>query len=206
MAVKICGITSLRDALQAVDAGADALGFMFHPASRRYVEPSLAAQIVPQLPDHILSVGVFVNAETSRIRELVDFCSLNAIQLHGEESPDFCSQFSNLTVLKAFRVKDRSSLESLPVYAHCWWLLDRFVPNEPVGTVQAFDWSLAAGAKLLGGKIFLAGGLTPENVGHAIAQVEPAGVDVSSGVELSPGVKDPQRVKAFIRAVKGPGQ
>jgi phosphoribosylanthranilate isomerase len=199
--VKICGITSTADALAAVEAGADMLGLNFCEASPRYVSSRTAAEIARQVPPFVLKVGVFVNADEGLVTRAIGDCGLNLLQFHGDEAPEFCTQFG-LMCIKAFRIRDAESLKSLPEYQTDAWLLDSYVPDKAGGTGEKFNWDLAVEAKKFGKPIFLAGGLTPENVAGAIQQVQPFGVDVSSGVESSPGKKDPVKVKAFITAAK----
>lgn len=201
--VKICGITNVGDALAAVDAGADALGFMFYEASPRNITAEAAAKIIRQLPPFIAKVGVFVNAPAEVIHRTAEACGLDTLQLHGDETPEFCRQFTKLKVMKAFRIKDATSLQSLPPYETDAWLLDSFVPGKQGGTGEKFNWELAAEAKEAGRPVILAGGLTPENIAEAVHEVWPFGVDVSSGVEAAPGRKDHGLVRDFIAAVRG---
>ncbi len=198
--IKICGTTNLDDAFIAVEAGADALGFIFVPNTPRYLHPDEAAKIIEELPPFITTVGLFVNAEQKEIDTIANNCSLDAIQLHGEEPPELCVTL-NRRVVKAFRVKDESSLSRLHDYHVRAYLLDTYVKGTMGGTGKVFDWNLAVKAKQYG-RIILAGGLNPHNIASAILRVRPYGVDVSSGVEASPGRKDPAKVKAFIGAVR----
>ena len=198
--IKICGTTNLDDALIAVEAGADALGFIFVPNTPRYLHPDEAAKIIEELPPFITTVGLFVNAEQKEIDTIANNCSLDAIQLHGEEPPELCVTL-NRRVVKAFRVKDELSLSRLRDYHVRAYLLDTYVKGTMGGTGKVFDWNLAVKAKQYG-RIILAGGLNPHNIASAILRVRPYGVDVSSGVEASPGRKDPAKVKAFIGAVR----
>jgi len=199
--VKICGITNLEDALAAVEAGADALGFVFYDGSPRKVSLPMAADISRQLPPFVVRVGVFVNAPDALVRGASRDCGLNLLQFHGDESPEYCLQFG-LMSMKAFRIRDGTSLEALPSYHTDAWLLDACVPDKLGGTGATFNWELAVQARGLGRPIFLAGGLTPENVGDAVRQVQPYAVDVSSGVEIEPGRKDLAKVVAFVREAK----
>lgn len=198
--VKICGITNLEDALMAVHAGADALGFVFCETSPRHVSPGQAAGIIRHLPPFIQTVGLFVNASDAAVNETADACGLDIIQLHGEESPDFCAGIRR-RVIKALRVRDAASLEPMASYRVSAFLLDAWSPSAHGGTGLTFNWDIAADAARRG-SIVLAGGLTPDNVADAIGQVRPCGVDVSSGVESAPGVKDAARVGEFIRKAK----
>jgi phosphoribosylanthranilate isomerase len=199
--VKICGITSAADGLAAAEAGADALGLMFYEPSPRNVSLPAAAEIARQLPPFIIKVGVFVNAPEELVLRAIGECGLNIVQFHGDETPEYCGLFPVMT-LKAFRIKDANSLKRLPDFTTDAWLLDAHVGDKPGGTGEKFNWDLAVEAQKLGKPIFLAGGLTPENVADAVCQVRPYGVDVSSGVESSPGKKDHAKVRAFIQAAK----
>ena len=199
--IKICGITNIDDALMSIDVGADALGFNFVPDTPRYFKDiKAAAKIIEQLPPFITTVGLFVNADSALIQAIADECHLDMLQLHGDESPQFCQRF-NRRVVKAVRVKDESSFSLMSDYRVSGYLLDTYVKGKMGGTGVAFDWRFAVKAKQYG-QIILAGGLNPNNVGAAVQQVRPYGVDVSSGVEASPGRKDPVKVRAFIRNVK----
>ncbi len=199
--VKICGITNLDDALAAIDAGADALGFVFYEKSPRNVNPMQASAIIAKLPPFVQTVGLFVNEEAERVNWTADFCGLDLIQLHGDEEPDYCPEIRR-RVIKAFRVKDAASLISLRRYSVAGCLLDAWSPAAPGGTGETFNWDLAREAAACG-PLILAGGLTPDNVRRAVEQVRPYAVDVSSGVEAAPGKKDPEKVKEFIRRAKG---
>ena len=202
--VKICGITSLPDGLAAAEAGADALGFVFWEQSPRRVSLEAAAGIIRALPPFIVKVGVFVNAPEELVYRAISECGLSLLQFHGDETPDYCLQFG-LMSMKAFHIRDAESLCALAAYRTEAWLLDAFSAEKPGGTGERFNWDLAVQARELGRPIFLAGGLTPENVVEAVRKVRPYAVDVSSGVESAPGKKDPAKVEAFIRAVKEAG-
>jgi phosphoribosylanthranilate isomerase len=198
--VKICGVTNIADALTAVEAGADALGFVFVPDTPRYIHPNQATQIIAQLPPFITIVGLFVDASLQQMTAIAEQCHLDALQAHGQESPDLCEAL-NRRVIKAFRVTDESVLSQLPRYRVSAYLLDAYVKGKMGGTGQTFNWNIAVKAKACG-PIILAGGLNPDNVAAAIQRVRPYGVDVSSGVEASPGRKDAVKVRDFIQAVK----
>ena len=202
--VKICGITDLASASVAVEAGANALGFNFWRPGRRYVPPEQAAEIIaalpPQIWPQIWRVGVFVDEEPARVLEIAQKVGLSAVQLHGSESPEYLEALQDYLKVKAFRVDHSFAPELLARYRADAFLLDGS-GNSPGGTGTAFDWQRALAAKQFG-RIVLAGGLTPENVGEAVRQVDPWGVDVASGVEREPGKKDPHRVREFIRAVR----
>jgi phosphoribosylanthranilate isomerase len=199
--VKICGVTNVGDSLAAADAGADMIGLMFYERSPRHIPLSTAAEIARALPPHVVSVGVFVNPSTETVQRAIVECGVSLLQFHGDEPPDFCAQFGVMS-LKAFRIRDAESLAALPGYQTDAWLLDAFSPDALGGTGEKFNWELASEAKKLGRPIFLAGGLTPENVAEAVRRVQPFAVDVSSGVESAPGKKDPAKVQAFIAAAK----
>ena len=198
--VKICGITSLEDALVSVDAGADALGFVFFDKSPRNIEPEAAARIIAAVPPFVQVVGLFVNADLDFVNATADRCRLDIVQLHGDESPSYC-QAVHRRVMKAFRVRGMESLVAMAQYRVSAYLLDAYSPDAFGGTGARFDWDCAVAAKSQG-QIVLAGGLDPDNVASAVAKVAPYGVDVSSGVESSPGRKDPEKVRRFIREAK----
>jgi phosphoribosylanthranilate isomerase len=199
--VKICGITNLPDGMAAAEAGADALGFVFYDQSPRRISVEAAAVLIPQLPPFVMKVGVFVNAPEDVVVRAIRECGLNQLQFHGDEPPEYCLQFG-LMSMKAFRIRDATSLQALSRYRTDAWLLDAYAPDKPGGTGATFNWDLALEAQDLGRPIFLAGGLTAENVAEAVRRVRPYGVDVSSGVETAPGNKDHAKVRAFIRAAK----
>jgi phosphoribosylanthranilate isomerase len=199
--VKICGITNLADAQAAVEAGADVLGFIFYEKSPRHIAIPAAAKISKQLPPFVLRVGVFVNASEELVRHAIGECGLGLLQFHGDETPEFCTQFG-LMSMKAFRIRDAESLKALTKYPTEAWLLDAYSAENPGGTGEQFNWDLAVEAQKFGKPVFLAGGLTPENVAAAVRKVQPFGVDVSSGVESSPGKKNHAKVRAFIANVR----
>ncbi len=198
--VKICGITNLEDALVAIEAGADMLGFVF-AASPRQVTPEQALRIIEKLPDKVEKVGVFVNADLEFVKQTMDVCRLDQAQLHGNETPEYCAAIGVSKVVKAFRVQDASVLDAMKSCKASAYLLDAYDPARAGGTGRTFDWDIARKAGKYG-KIVLSGGLNPDNVKEAVATVNPYGVDVSSGVEATPGKKDPAKVKAFIAAAR----
>ncbi len=198
--VKICGTTSLKDAFLAVENGADAIGFIFYKMSPRNISQKEAKEIILQLPPFIETVGVFVNETSDKINRIAEQCKLNSIQLHGEESPALCRRVKR-KVIKAFRVKNADSLKSIASYKVSGFLLDSYNDGSKGGTGQVFDWNLALRVKKQG-PVILAGGLNPYNVFTAIHRVKPYGVDVCSGVENSPGIKDHEKVRAFIKSVR----
>lgn len=198
--VKICGITNLEDAIMSVEAGADALGFVFYDKSPRNILPAQASEIISQLPPFVQTVGLFVNDTPAKINQTADCCGLDIIQLHGNETPEFCTKLSR-RVIKALRVRDITSLEEMARFNVAAFLLDTWSPSAYGGTGQTFNWDIAAiAAKST--RIVLAGGLNPENVAEAIRKTRPYAVDVSSSLELSPGKKDPAKICAFIRNAK----
>ena len=201
--VKICGITNKEDALYAVECGADALGFIFYEKSPRYIEPDNAKTIIAALPPFVTTVGVFVNKDFNDIRDMALLTGITVVQLHGDESPSYCNLVEG-KLIKAIRVKNDRSIEGLKKYDVDAFLLDSFDKNSFGGSGLTFDWKLAEKAKQYG-KIILAGGLTPDNVEEAVKKVVPYGVDVSSGVEKKPGIKDNNKVKEFIIRSKAIG-
>ena len=199
--VKICGITSLADAECAIEAGADALGFIFFRKSPRCIQPDAAVTIAAKIPQSVLKVGVFVDEDLDMMQDIARQCGLDRLQLHGNESIETCAALRT-PVIKAFRIQDQSSLIPLRNYKVAAFLLDSYVAGQLGGTGAKFNWDLAIHAKTFGTPIILAGGLTPENVADAVAKVHPYGVDVSSGVESAPGKKDHAKVREFVRRAK----
>lgn len=204
MRIKICGITNREDAWTALDAGADALGFVFYAKSPRAVTPAVARTIIRDLPPFVVTVGVFVNEDPAIVRDAMDQCGLALAQLHGDETPAYCESLGR-PVVKAIRVKDRGAFLALAEYQGRagvrGFLLDAFSEEAYGGTGRLSDWQLAAEAAKTA-SIVLAGGLTVENVADAVKAVRPYGIDVSSGVESAPGRKDASKVAAFIRAAR----
>lgn len=198
--IKICGITNLDDALAAATLGADALGFIFYKKSPRYIEPEKAAEIISQLPPIIMPVGLFVNEREEKIREVQALTCIQTIQLHGDESPEFCQRFG-ARVIKAFQIKDKESVKHMAQYHVGAFLLDSYRDGQRGGTGTTFDWHLAVVAKTFG-RVILAGGLTPENAAEAAKLVQPYGVDVAGGVEREKGIKDHAKLKKFITEVR----
>ena len=202
--VKICGITNEDDARVAVEAGADALGFIMYRKSPRFVEAAVAKRIIDGLPPFVVAVGVFVNEEAAAVRRLMDECGLTLAQLHGDESSSYCEGLGRPS-MKALRLKDRGTFLALAEFQGRAnvraFVVDAFSDQAYGGTGQTVDWTLAAEAARAS-RILLAGGLTPDNVAEAIRQVRPYGVDVSSGVEVRPGQKDHAKVQAFILAAR----
>ena len=198
--VKICGMTNLKDALLAAESGADAVGFIFYKESPRNISQKEVKEIVAQMPPFVETIGVFVNETSDKVNRIAEHCGLTAVQLHGDESPAFCRRVKQ-RVVKAFRVKDAKSLKGISGYDVSGFLLDSYNDGSRGGTGQIFDWNLALRAKKQG-PVILAGGLNQYNVYTAIHRVRPYGVDVCSGVEKSVGVKDPQKIREFVKAVR----
>jgi phosphoribosylanthranilate isomerase len=200
--VKICGITNLDDALAAVEAGYDAIGFVFYKKSSRYIAPPAAKKIVARLPGGVIKIGVFVNEQENVIKKIAKLCKLDILQFHGEEAPEFCRRFKGHKVIKVFRVKDKIDLEKIKQYKVSAYLFDSFSKTRPGGTGKGFNWEILRGLKGIARPIFLSGGLNARNVSKAVAIVHPDWVDVSSSLELCPGRKDHAKVKRFIQAAK----
>ncbi len=197
--IKICGITNLEDARNAVSLGVDALGFVFASSPRR-VEPSVAREIIRHLSKTLLKVGVFVNQDFSEVEKIATECGLNALQLHGDEPPEYCERFS-FPIIKAIRIKGLESLEEMEKFPQATLLLDTFRPMQAGGTGISFPRAIALKAKEKRAFI-LSGGLNPGNVREAVQLVKPFGVDVSSGVESMPGKKELSKMVEFVREVK----
>ncbi len=198
---KICGITRIEDALAAVEAGADAIGLVFYAKSPRAVTVQQARAIISALPPFVTSVGLFVDASRCELGELLDAVPLDLLQFHGDEAPADCDGYHR-PYIKALRVKPGDDIAAqVELYKNASGvLLDTYVPGIPGGTGEAFDWSLVPEG--LSKPVILAGGLTAANVAQAIARVRPYAVDVSGGVELAKGIKDAEKIRAFMQAVK----
>ena len=199
--VKICGITNPRDAGWAVKAGADALGFIFYKKSPRYVKPQLARAIIKSLPPFVTAVGVFVNATKQEIKNTCRLSGVSVIQLHGDETPLFCRKLKDYKIIKAFRVARELKFKSVSSYPVDAYLFDAYRKNAYGGTGHSFHWGQIKGKKF-NRPVIVSGGLTINNVAQAISTLNPYAVDVSSGVESSPGVKDHRLVAHFIKLVK----
>ena len=199
--VKICGVTNVADALAAAEAGADMIGLMFYERSPRHISLATAEEISRALPPFVQRVGVFVNPAEELVTRAIGDCNLSLLQFHGEETSEFCTQFGLMSV-KALRVRAAESLKALENFQTDAFLLDAYSKRGLGGSGEKFNWDLAVEAQKFGKPIFLAGGLTPENVADAVQTVRPFGVDVSSGVESAPGKKDAEKVRAFIQAVR----
>ncbi len=202
--VKICGITNYYDAVAAMDMGADILGFNFYPESPRFLTPQKAGDIVNMLPAFIDTAGIFVNATIDQIREATDLCSLDWVQLHGDETPEFCQSltYHNVKTMKAIRVRDRADVERAETFFTDALLLDAFHPDKYGGTGATFDWSVIGDTTR---RIFLAGGINPDNAAEAV-KLGVYGIDVCSGIESEPGRKDQKKMKELfdnIRHLRG---
>ncbi|MGB8506778.1 MAG: phosphoribosylanthranilate isomerase [Pyrinomonadaceae bacterium] len=201
--IKICGITNIDDARIAVECGSHALGFNFYRPSPRFITPEAARRIISELPEDVLTVGVFVNEESpTDVERIAAEACVGAIQLHGDESPRYCRKIKALPVIKAFRVGADFSPSETTRYEVDSILLDAFAFGTRGGTGHTFDWTVARRARELMNKLYLAGGLTPDNVAEAIVAVRPYAVDVCSGVESKPGTKDAARLNRFVEAVR----
>jgi phosphoribosylanthranilate isomerase len=200
--IKICGITNLQDAQDAIRAGCDAVGFVFYKKSPRYIAPRKARAIISRLPRRINKVGVFVNARESTVKRIARFCGLDMLQFHGDESPRFCGRFKSCRVIKAFRVKKSLDFRRLASYNTYAYLFDACARSKFGGSGRQFDWKLLKGRRGLPGAVILSGGLSADNVRKAVKIVAPDWVDVSSSVEAFPGKKEYRKMTQFIQAVK----
>jgi phosphoribosylanthranilate isomerase len=199
--LKICGITNISDAYMAAECGVDALGFIFYPKSQRYVAPAKAKKIIQKLPCEIITVGVFVNQEIHAVKEIVSFCGLHLIQLHGDESPEYCGQFPMSTLIKAVSYQTEKEIQELKNYPVAAILMDAREAGHYGGTGKNSDWRLAIKVKETH-PLILAGGLNRENIREAIERVRPQAVDINSGVEISPGKKDPLKIREIMEIIR----
>jgi phosphoribosylanthranilate isomerase len=200
--IKICGITEFDDARDAALLGASAIGFNFYEKSTRYIDPSRAAKIIEQLPPFVTIVGVFVNhPDPQNLEDFALSLGLHAVQLHGNETPDYCSMIQRVKVIKAFRVDANFRVDTLRNQGSSTFLLDACTSGQFGGTGKVFNWHQAYGANAFG-SIIIAGGLKPDNVAQVIEELHPFGVDVAGGVESSPGKKDYEKMRRFIEAVQ----
>ena len=199
--IKICGITNLSDALDAVRLGADALGFVFYPGSKRYIEPVKAKEIADSLPPFVKKVGVFSNEKADVVREISGIVNLDLLQIHGDETPGYCDSLDS-PYIKAFRLKDANTLGEVNQYNTNYILFDTYSADEYGGTGRAFDWDMLKNHPFENKYVILSGGLNPGNIKEAVNLLQPYAVDVSSGVEESPGKKDIGKIKKFIEAVR----
>jgi len=201
--IKICGITNIDDARAAVAAGADALGFNFYKPSPRYLSPPAAREIVEQLPSSILTVGVFVNEKTpDSVKEIASEAGVTAFQLHGDESPAYCRELSDRYVIKTLTVSGDFDIQMVQDYGVSAIMLDTRDNNLRGGTGRVFDWSVAIEVNKVVPKLFLAGGLSPENISEAIELVRPYAVDACSALEDTPGIKNHERMRAFVELAR----
>ena len=199
--IKICGITRLEDALCAAECGADAVGFIFHPASPRYVTPEQAREIIAQLPGGIAKIGVFVNRPAEEVERTVEACGLDLIQLHGDESPAYCRLFPPGRVIKAVFLRSPEDLAQLEAYTVRAFLADARDAGRYGGTGKRADWELAV-ELAESHPLILAGGLNAENIAEALAVVAPGAVDINSGCERTPGIKDHYRLRRIIGMIR----
>lgn len=205
--IKMCGITNIEDAEEGIRAGVDALGFIFVESSPRHIEPEKVKEIVANLSPFVDLVGVFVDQENVEVQEIVDYCGLSYVQLHGSETPEYCSQLayasSPCKIIKAFRVGKHCVPADFSPYRDVvqGFLLDTYADDQIGGTGKTFDWNII-GKLALDRPIILAGGLTAENVGMAIKEVRPFAIDINSGVEMRPGLKDYGKLQALVEEVR----
>jgi len=200
--IKICGITNKIDAIEAAKLGVDMLGFVFYKKSKRYVGPMVAGDIANELPPHIAKVGVFVDEKREDVVRIAEDASLDMLQFHGSETPEYCAYFrGKYKVIKAFRLNDKKDLRQVNNYDVDFYLFDTYKSDSIGGTGETFDWNLLKDYEILK-PVILSGGLNPENVLRAIKEVAPYGVDVATGVEKSPGKKDPALIKRFVEKVR----
>ncbi|ADL13370.1 phosphoribosylanthranilate isomerase [Acetohalobium arabaticum] len=198
--IKVCGITNLDDARQAVRLGVDSIGFIF-ANSPRQVTAEQVHQIINKLPPFINLTGVFVDEDIEEVQKTADYCGLDTLQLHGTETPEYCKQLKAWKVIKAFRVREKLEPKRMAAYEIAGYLLDTYQPKRLGGTGKTFNWDLAVEAEEVG-PIILAGGLNPDNITTAVKKVEPYGVDINSGVESSPGQKDQQKLKRVVNNIR----
>ena len=202
--IKICGITRLEDALCAAESGADAVGFIFHPTSPRYIAPERAREIIAQLPGELTKVGVFVNREEKEVKRMMEVCGLDLIQLHGDESPEYCRRFPQERVIKAVFPQTPEELRRLVDYEVRAFLADTRDAGLYGGTGKRANWVLAAKLRE-SHPLILAGGLDAGNIAEALASVSPHAVDINSGCERAPGIKDHDRMRRIIGLIRGAG-
>lgn len=200
--IKFCGITNKADALEAAKLNVDMLGFVFYEKSKRLVDPKVVRDIVNELPPFINRVGVFVNEKPETVRAIAEEAMLDILQFHGEETPDYCVQFkADYKIIKAFRIKDAKSLKNITDYDVDMYLFDTYTNDAAGGTGKSFDWKILEGFEFLK-PVVVSGGLDSGNVAKVMQKVYPFGVDVSTGIEKSPGKKDPLLMKKFVESVR----
>lgn len=203
--IKICGITNLDDASFAAECGVDALGFNFFSKSPRYVAPERAKEIIERIPEKITKVGVFVNHDALEVKKIVEFCGLDLVQLHGDESSEYCGQFPRSLLIKAFSPRREADLQKLRTYPVRAILVDAYDPLRYGGTGKRSDWGIAVKVKKTH-LLIIAGGLSADDIREVIENVSPHAVDINSGVESSPGRKDPEKVKKIVEIVRRIGR
>lgn len=200
--IKICGITNKTDAIEASKLNVDMLGFVFYGKSKRYVSPEIARDIINELPPYVGKAGVFVDEDKKKVLEIAQETSLDMLQFHGDETPEYCGYFKgDYKVIKAFRLRNRKDLENINNYDVDFYLLDTYSKASKGGSGESFDWAILKDFEFLR-PVILSGGLTPKNVSRAIREVAPYGVDVSTGVEISPEKKDLNLMKAFVENIR----
>lgn len=201
--IKVCGVTNVKDARACAELGADMIGFNFYPGSPRYIEPEIARQIVETIPRSARAVGVFVDASADDIRSTAKRAGIESVQLHGDFSPEICRELAReFRVIRAFRTEARFQPEDAGAFPDCDVLLDAYHAELRGGTGVTCDWSAARATLPFARFLILSGGLNAQNIAHAIAAVAPHAVDVCSGVESAPGVKDYRTIEKFIAAVR----
>lgn len=200
--VKICGITTNEDAAYAVYEGVSALGFNFYPKSPRYIDPDKAAKIIAGLPPFVSAVGLFVNEAEETVSEIVNVTGIDTLQFHGDESPEYCDLFSHLRTIKAFRIQTAKDLEKLAHFDVNAYLLDSYHPEQYGGTGLSFAWQMLESVdSVRRSRLVIAGGISPDNVGQLMGHIKPYAIDLCSGVEHSPGVKDHSLVSKLMNEV-----
>jgi phosphoribosylanthranilate isomerase len=201
--IKICGVTNVKDARACAELGASMIGFNFYPQSPRYIEPRVARRIIEAIPPGVCAVGVFVDASAEEIRKIADAAGVRCVQLHGRTSPDTCSELAReFRLIRAFSTDAQFRAEQVSLFSDCDVLVDAHHPNLRGGTGLTCDWRAARTARAFARFLILSGGLTDQNVGQAITTVAPHAVDVCSGVESAPGVKDHRALENFVTAVR----
>jgi phosphoribosylanthranilate isomerase len=201
--IKICGVTNGKDARACAELGASMIGFNFYPKSSRYIEPRIARRIIETIPARVLAVGIFVDASAEDVRTTADAAGVRCVQLHGPTLPDTCSELAReFRVIRAFAADPQFRPEDVSLYGDCDVLIDAHHPNLRGGTGLTCDWLAARTTRSFARFLILSGGLTEENVGQAIATVAPHAIDVCSGVESAPGVKNHKALEDFITAVR----
>jgi phosphoribosylanthranilate isomerase len=201
--IKICGVTNVKDARACAELGASMIGFNFYQQSPRYIEPRVARRIIEAIPPGVCAVGVFVDASAEEIRKIADAAGVRCVQLHGRTSPDTCSELAReFRLIRAFSTDAQFRAEQVSLFSDCDVLVDAHHPNLRGGTGLTCDWRAARTARVFARFLILSGGLTDQNVGQAITTVAPHAVDVCSGVESAPGVKDHRALENFVTAVR----